>query len=322
MATDESNKRPVQVESDMLILAQDKPLLGPRHRAMLDDWMAIEREDAVSAGALGYMARILAQATLPHMDPKLPPGTMYSRSTGRATLNIVATTRKYGIPYGSIPRVLLAWICTEAVRTQNKQLDLGRSQAEFLKRIGLHSNGSDIARFRKQAMSLFRSVISIEYDDDDLSENSLRLPISTSEKVFWHNNPDVQSLWVSSLNLTDEFFQEVTARPVPMDLRVYHSISKSPLAMDIYTWLTYRMYVLRHSGKPSVRIPWLGLKGQIGSNYADTAAGVRSFRYYFLKRLEEVLVFYPEARGHITVTPDNMVLTPAPLHIMAKLPTR
>ena len=321
MATYESTKSPVQVESDIIILPGGETPLGRRHRAMLDDWMAIEREDALSAGALGYMARILAQATLPHTDPKLPPGTMYSRTTGRATLNIVATSRKYGIPYGSIPRVLLAWICTEAVRTKSKELDLGRSQAEFLKRIGLHSNGSDIARFRKQALSLFRAVISVEYEDD-AEDSSFRLPISNSDCVFWHHDPDIQSLWVSSLNLTNEFFQEVTERPVPVDLRVYHSMSKSPLAMDIYSWLTYRMYVLRHSRRTEAKIPWVGLKGQFGSNYADTSAGLRSFRFYFLKRLEEVLLFYPEAREHISNIGANLVLTPAPLHISSLQPTR
>lgn len=327
MATDKSNKSPVQVESDTFAKDQEPAStglqLGRRHQSMLDDWMEIEREDAVSANALGYMGRILAQATLPHQDPKLPQGTMYSRTTGRLTLNIVATTRKYGIPYGSIPRVLLAWICTEAVKTKNRQLDLGRSQAEFLKRLGLHTGGADITRFKKQAMSLFRAMISVEFDGDDESQDeSLRLPISSQDKVFWHSDPNVQTLWDNSLLLTTEFFQEVTQQAVPMDLRVYHALSKSPLAMDIYTWLTYRMFVLRHSRRTEAKIPWVGLKAQFGGGYADTPAGMRSFRYYFQKRLNEVLVFYPEARGHVQPTIQHLVLTPAPLHIPSLMPTR
>ena len=31
------------------------------------------------------------------------------------------------LPYGNLPRLLIAWLCTEAVRTQSRELVLGRS---------------------------------------------------------------------------------------------------------------------------------------------------------------------------------------------------
>ena len=260
------------------------------------------------------MTRIMAQATLPHTNPDLPPGTMYSRRTGRLTLNIAPTTSKYGVPFGTIPRIVLAWICTEAMRTSSRTLVLGRSQNEFLEKIQLHSNGRDIARMREQCMRLFRSVISVEYETDGF-EASQRLPITSSDTIFWHKSPDMQSLWNSELLLTQEFYDEVQAHPVPIDLRVFHALSKSPLAMDIYTWLTYRMFVLRASGKPSARIPWVGLKSQLGSNIADTPAGLRLFRSRFRERLREVLLFYPEAYGHVIDQGTYLQLTPCALHL-------
>lgn len=288
--------------------------LTQRHKNLLEDYFAIEQEDARRAGTVGYMARILAQATLPHVDPKLPTGMMYSRTTGLATLNVVPTTRKYGVPFGSIPRIALAWLCTEAVRTKEKQLSLGRSQAEFLDKLQLHNNGRDIARMKEQCMRLFRSIITIEYENDN-EESSHRLPITSNDTVLWHKNPDVQSLWVSTITLTDEFFREVTASPVPVDLRVFHSLSKSPLAMDIYTWLTYRMYVMRRTNRPFVTIPWAALRAQLGADYADTPEGMRNFRKKFRARLHEVLLFYPAAAGHVTDTGTSLRLTPAPLHM-------
>ncbi|MEB2158965.1 replication protein RepA [Xanthomonas campestris pv. campestris] len=295
--------------------------VSKRNQMLLDAYYMIEQEDARAAGTVGYMGRILVQATLPHKDPKLPPGQMYSRTTGLATLNIVPTSRKYGIPFGTLPRILLAWICTEAVRTQCHTLELGRSQAEFMKKLQLHGGGSDVARFREQAMRLFRSLISIDRDDDDRDEAD-RLMVSDQDKIFWHKDPNVQSLWQSELKLTDKFFKEVTNRPVPLDLRVMHALSKAPLSMDIYTWLTYRMFVLRSTGRRSVDIPWVGLVDQIGAGYANTAEGLRAFRYYFRERLKEVLLFYPDAAKHVEDTGTCLRITPAPLHLPAHNPLR
>ena len=41
------------------------------------------------------------------------------------------------LPYGNLPRLLLAWVSTEAVRTQSRELVLGRSLSEFMRALGL-----------------------------------------------------------------------------------------------------------------------------------------------------------------------------------------
>lgn len=288
----------------------------PRHRQLIEDALEIEQEEARAAGALGYMARTLAQATLPHTDPKLPAGTLYSRDTGRLTLSVAPTSRRHGIPYGSIPRVILAWICSEAVKTKERTLSLGHSQSDFLERLSLHNNGRDIARFREQALRLFKSVISVEYSDERDGDLSARLLISEASHVFWHPKASEQrGLWESSLELSEGFFREIMAAPVPIDMRVFHALSKSPLAMDVYTWLTYRMFVLRRSGRPSAFVPWAGLRAQFGAGYPDTDQGLRDFKKRFRLRLKEVLLFYPAAQGHIQETPVGLALTPCELHI-------
>lgn len=298
--------------------------LSNRHRQLIEDFWAIEQQDAIKAGALGCMTRVLAQATLPHTDPTLPPGMIYSRSTGLFTLNVAPSTRKYGVPFGTIPRIALAWICTEAVRNRNRAdlasdeakrtLILGRSQSEFLQKLQLHNNGNDIKRMHEQCMRLFRAVVTVEYENDQ-GEGSHRLPITSKDMVFWHKSPDIQSLWNSELLLSEEFYKEIIAHPVPIDLRVYHALSKSPLAMDIYTWLTYRMFVLAVTGQRIARVPWIGLKGQIGSNIADTPAGLRLFKSRFKERLKEVLLYYPEAYSHVSVEDTYLKLTPCKIHL-------
>ena len=110
---------------------------------------------------------------------------------------------------------------------------------------------------------------------------------------------DVPSLWDSTLELTQDFYDEILKSPVPLNLTALNSLTRSPLAMDIYTWLVYRVFVLKRSGKPFVMIPWAALKEQFGSDYADTGNGLTCFKYNFKLRLKDVLAYYPEAVGAI-----------------------
>lgn len=145
--------------------------------------------------------------------------------------------------------------------------------------------------------------------------------ITDQSNVFWHPNKASQrSLWESTLDLSENFCKEVIEAPVPIDMRVYHSLSKSPMAMDIYTWLTYRMFVLRRSGRPFVLIPWIGLKMQFGAGYGDDQQGLYDFKTNFKKRLREVLNFYPEARDALEDDKKSgcLKLIPCALHIAHK----
>lgn len=103
-------------------------MLSKRQQSLIDKAVALEFEDAQVSGATGYLPYFLAQATLPHKDPKC---TYFERGTSKVTLSIIAH-RKYGMPYGMMPRLLLAWMCTEACRTHSPELNLGRNQKEFL----------------------------------------------------------------------------------------------------------------------------------------------------------------------------------------------
>ena len=47
------------------------------------------------------------------------------------------------------------------------------------------------------------------------------------------------------LALSRRFFQEITRSAVQVDLRAIELLKGSPLAIDIYIWLTYRMSYLR-----------------------------------------------------------------------------
>ena len=65
------------------------------------------------------MARLMALCSLPRTNP----GNRHQYKRGNGP---------YKLPYGNLPRLLIAWVCTEAVRTQSRELLLDSSLSEPL----------------------------------------------------------------------------------------------------------------------------------------------------------------------------------------------
>ena len=86
---------------------------------------------------LGFMARMLALCSLPRTNPG--NRLQYKRVNGPYTLYMTAGGGNK-LPFGNLPRLLLAWICTEAVRTQSRELVLGRSLSEFMRTLDVYSD--------------------------------------------------------------------------------------------------------------------------------------------------------------------------------------
>ena len=123
---------------------------------------AMYTECAVDADALGFMAKMLVQTTLPH---RAQPGKQYTRTDGDVTLSITDLGGA-GLPYGAYPRLILVWMTTEALRTGERKLELGRSLSSFMAKLGLQCTGGHwgtIPRFRGQMERLFGAAISTRW---------------------------------------------------------------------------------------------------------------------------------------------------------------
>ena len=93
---------------------------------------------------LGFMARLLALCSLPRTDPG--DQHEFKHVNGPYTLYMTATAGNK-LPYGSRPRLRLAWVCSEAVRTQSRELLLGDSLSEFKRRQAHSAPQPDEAAF-------------------------------------------------------------------------------------------------------------------------------------------------------------------------------
>lgn len=276
----------------------------PSVERLINDALAIESESALEAGALGFMARAMVQATLPH---KKVDGNEFERRNGNFTLSLLAPS-KIGLPYGTVPRLLLAWVTTEAVKTKGRELELGDSMAAFMGELGMSPTGGtkgDITRLKNQTRRLFASTVTASYEDaSKVADIGYRL---ADESVLWWDakSPEQAGLWHSSVTLSEKFFNEVVDRPVPIDMRAIKALKRSPMALDIYTWLTYRSSYLK---RPTV-IPWAALALQFGSNYAQ----VRQFKAAFLTELRKVVTVYGKVQ--VEATDNGLMVKPSLTHI-------
>jgi Plasmid encoded RepA protein len=285
-------------------------MVNKRIEKLFSAAMAMEDKGAADAGELGFMARAMTLCTLPHSKPKEQE---FTRKNGNYTMSMVAP-KAIGLPYGTIPRLLLAWISTEAVRTKSQTLTLGDSLSYFLKELGLSRSGGtrgDITRFKDQLRRLFSCSITCNYHSKD-RDAGIGYMIAQKYDLWWHpQHPDQAGLWESTLTLSEEFFREVTTSPIPIDMRALKALKRSPLALDIYIWLTFRSSYL----KASTVITWEQLQGQFGAEYGRS----RAFKEAFVEALRKVQLVYPDA--DISTNDTGILLAPGATSIPKKRKT-
>lgn len=275
---------------------------------IIDTRMEIDALGAKDAQSLGYMTSVWACASMPHSEMS---DTFFKRSNGNTTLKIISDP-EYGLPYGRIPRIIMAWICTEAKLTGSPVLNLGRSQTEFMNKLGMKATGGShgsISRLKDQATRLFHSTISLTNDIGN--EHRFRNITIADEGMLLFNPkvPDEKTIWESNITLSAKFYNEVEASSVPIDMRVINSM-RSPLAIDIYIWLTWR---IREIKRGQTVISWDSLKTQFGSNYSSTEKGLFNFKSEFIRKLKDVCYFYPEAK--VSILEHGLKLQQSPPHI-------
>ena len=261
----------------------------------------------------GFMARLMALCSLPRANPG-NDRHQYIRVNGPYTL-ILSRTGKYGLPYGTIARLLVAWVCTEAVRTQSRELVLGSSLSEFMRTLGIYnSGGHPQLRLKSQMDRLFNASVRLVYENDH-GEQFVSSQIADRGEFWWDpERPEDRSLWQSKIELGEKFFQEIVRNPMPLDMNILKALKRSPLGLDLYLWLTYRMFSL----DGPKRLSWAMLYRQFGADPSRRSDNVtvQNFRKDCLRELKKIKMAWPELnyrieRGHRHEKTGAVILLPS-----------
>ena len=270
---------------------------------------------------LGFMARLLALCSLPRSNPG--NRLQYKRVNGPYTL-IMYSSGAYKLPFGNIPRLLMAWVCTEAVRTQSRELLLGRSLSKFMRALGIKSNSGgargEYTRLRNQMKRLFGCTVSLIYKDEhgEAAVNSL---IARRTEFWWNERkPDDPALWDSKIELGEDLFNEIIRHPVPLDMNTLTALKRSSLGLDLYLWLTYRTFALR----APQQLTWRQVYRQFGADPAQAGDKniVNAFRTKCLRELKKIKLAWPglnysTAPAVLILHPSTPAIPPSDHHQLA-----
>ena len=254
---------------------------------------------------LGFIARMMALCSLPRTNPG--DRLQYKRVNGPYKLVMIAGA-DCKLPYGNLPRLLLAWVSTEAVQTQSRELILGRSLAEFMRTLGVYSSGGRVQiRLRNQMRRLFSAHVQLVYEDEH-GEARVSSSVADRTELWWNERkPDQSSLWDSKIELSEKFFKEIINHPVPIDMNTLTALKRCSLGLDLYLWLTYRTFSLR----APQQLTWRQLYRQFGADPTKSSdkETIKFFRRQALRELKKIKLSWPGL--NYTTAPGVLILHPS-----------
>lgn len=265
--------------------------------------------------AIGFLFSGWAQAALPHR--KLKDDAVWQVKSDRVTL-LVEPGRKpgkddepeyVGVPYGSKARMIMLYIQTEALKTNSREVEIGKSLRGWLKRMGIPIGGKAVSDVRDQAERIARCRLSFHIKSGDSVGFVNQNIIDSGMLSEFDREGEQTGRFLEYARLSETFFLQLKKHPVPIEEAAIRALNGHSQALDIYCWLAYRLHCLK---KPTP-VTWASLKLQFGSGVAR----MDHFRAGFVDNLKLALAVYPEAIVNVERT--GMILHPSRPPVTPKL---
>ena len=217
-----------------------------------------------------------------------------------------------GVPYGSLPRLVLIHIMTEAVRTRSRHIVLGTSFTDWMRRLGMRTisygpRGS-ATLIKEQLDRLLACEWMIRWDNETSSGDQ---EFAVKEVKLTNDYAGVTSRrgnFSREILLTEGFFDHLRDHAVPLDENAIRQLRESATALDLYTWLAYRLPRI-NKGRPAL-LSWT----QLATHFGNDGNNIRKFRQTIRDAWERhVSAVYPEARAEFDTAAIRLYGSPAPL---------
>ena len=185
-----------------------------------------------------------------------------------------------GLPFGTEPRLVLAYLSTQAIKTQRRVIEVGKSLTGFVRRFGLHTDGRSIHTLKDQLTRLYAANLQLERIQNDQVE-LIKANLLTGIALWFPKTQQQRVFWSTEVELSLEFFEILLNHAVPLDEQALAKLFNNAMAFDIYTWLTQRLH--RIPKQRQHLVPWPSLHDQFGFGYGR----LRDFRGIFRGDLED-----------------------------------
>jgi Plasmid encoded RepA protein len=258
-------------------------------------------------GSLGFAFSGWAQCALPHR--RLAPDARWEIAGERVRLVVEpglhpsshdGPMEHIGVPYGSVARLILLFLQTEALRTNSREVELGGSLRQWLSKIGASIGGSNARAVRDQAERISRCRLTFHIQGSG-KVGLVNQSIVDRALFIEDSNTRQGKLSLETAKLSEGFFEQLKRHPVPLEEAAIRAISNNPAALDAYLWLAYRLHVLTSDKL----ITWKALKSQFGGGYKE----LFHFKPRFTQALALATAVYPAAK--IDVIEQGVILKPS-----------
>jgi hypothetical protein len=242
---------------------------------------------------------------------RLPEGQLlYERRNGQFVLQVTGHP-EYGVPFGQ-DRIVPIFLATLAVQQKSQTIRF-RTAAEMLETFGMHKGGTEYRRLIGAFERIFGATIFFGTDGFQGKAkvvHRLRFNFLREAQIWYNRNTDQPVLspeFESVIVLSDEFFEEITAHPIPTDLDAVRVLAPSPAVLDLFMWLSYRCFSAK--GEESIPIfGTFGLASQLGNvEYARP----RRFREKLEQWLKTIRAMWPDCPARINGAGTHLAVRPA-----------
>ena len=267
-----------------------------------------------------YTHAVFAQCFLPIR--KLPNGgKRYEVRHGRAALLITAgdllnpTTQQFvqmDVPSGSAARIALAHINNHIIRCKTVEealvVPMGESLRDFMDYQSIAIGGKNGKEITRQIHNLAAARIVLGVWTDNRARQ-VNAQIADSIDFWLERDRRQRTLWQPSMRVSERYAQAIREHCVPHDIRALVGLYENTRAMDIYTWLSYRLPRVKERAEVFIRFD--DLKPIFGTGIRD---GYK-FRQAFKSALKEALRWYPVGRVGIDKEGIQLFHSPSPVPI-------
>lgn len=264
---------------------------------------------------MAFMHSTMCQVGLPRSKVD---GTVFERKCGNSSLLLTAGSLYDGkkwvqqpLPYGAMPRLILAYLNTYAVQNNTPEIPVGNSKSDFLRLLGKAATGGkkgSIATFNKQIQALAACNISLGFSSNGHAYTFDGKPVKRFDAWIHHNEGQL-GLWPATITFTTDYFETLREHAVPQDLRAIMSLSHSALALDIYFMLAERLHRITGGG---FLLHWSNLFMQYGQEYIGKNAA-KDFKRAYSNALETALHAYPKAKVKKVPGGIRLMKSPPPI---------
>lgn len=247
---------------------------------------------------VGFSSRPFVPCGLPVRKPSAGE-MLYERGNGDFVLQITGHPN-YGLPFGQ-HRIVPIHLATLAVRQQSQTIRF-RTASETLETFGMHKGGKEYRRLVAAFERIFGATIF--FGTDTLRGTAKvvqrsRFSFFREAQICYSRDPEqypVSDQFENVIVLSDEFYREIVAHPIPADLEAVKVLAAAPAVLDLFIWLSYPCFLAK--GKEMIPLfgP-CGLANQIGSiEYARP----RRFREKLDKWLDSIRLLWRECPARIS----------------------